>query len=429
MRDESKIREVSKALDEFSGWLSSYGETSRDHQTFFAGPFGGRAKALYYRNKLLGVAAVAPMIFFEAFLPSARICFHRRVRFPIADAHYAMAFAFMFEITGETAYLDRAIHFLCELQKSRCSGFRDYCWGYPFDWVWRGGVIRSHTPLITSTPYAYEAFLQAHKIAPRDEWLEVLASIVRHACRDIRDYSVPGSDRARTCSYTPFDEGGVVNASAYRAAMLTSASRVFDSEEYWAIAERNLWFVLESQNDDGSWPYAKDGVRNFVDHFHTCFVMKALAKIHRLTGHAETLAALNRGVRYYLANLFAEDGLPRPFALAPRLTVYERELYDCAECINLCLLLRDRFPALEAKLEAVVAGILKDWVKRDGSFRSRRLMFGWDNVPMHRWGQSQMFRSLAFYSSEAQKSRQTAPSTINPRPSINSQLSTLTSPR
>ena len=24
-----------------------------------------------------------------------------------------------------------------------------------------------------------------------------------------------------------------------------------------------------------------DGVRDFVDHFHTCFVMKALAKIHR----------------------------------------------------------------------------------------------------------------------------------------------------
>ena len=26
---------------------------------------------------------------------------------------------------------------------------------------------------------------------------------------------------------------------------------------------------------------------------------------------------------------------------------------------------------------------------------------GWDNVPMHRWGQSQMFRSLAFYLSES----------------------------
>jgi hypothetical protein len=25
------------------------------------------------------------------------------------------------------------------------------------------------------------------------------------------------------------------------------------------------------------------------------------------------------------------------------------------------------------------------------------LHLGWDNVPMHRWGQSQMFRSLAYY--------------------------------
>ena len=57
-----------------------------------------------------------------------------------------------------------------------------------------------------------------------------------------------------------------------------------------------------------------------------------------------------RGVEYYLTNLFDEDGLPKPFSKAPRLTVYKRELYDCAECINLCLLLRDRFPATGSNL-------------------------------------------------------------------------------
>src|SRR6266699_3153232 len=86
-----------------------YGETSRDHQSFFAGPIGGRAKALYYRNRLVGTAAVAPMIFFEAFLPSARRLFHHPIRFPIADAHYAMGFAFVYEATGQAEYLDRAI--------------------------------------------------------------------------------------------------------------------------------------------------------------------------------------------------------------------------------------------------------------------------------------------------------------------------------
>src|SRR5437660_2710694 len=55
--------EVSRALTEFTGWLTRYGEMSHDHQTFFAGATGQAAKALYYRHKLLGTAAVAPMIF------------------------------------------------------------------------------------------------------------------------------------------------------------------------------------------------------------------------------------------------------------------------------------------------------------------------------------------------------------------------------
>jgi hypothetical protein len=392
---------VSDVLVNFTKWLDSYGEKSWDYQSFFAGRVGGRAKSLYYRHRLVGTVAVAPMIFCEAFLPSARRLFHHPIRFPIADAHYAMGFAFLYEATGDFSQLENAIHFLTELKKSRCRQFKEYCWGYPFDWVWRGGTIKRQTPLITTTPYVYEAFLKVFELQPRDEWKLILESIARHARFDIKDFRT--SETASSCSYTPFGEGGVLNAAAYRAFLLTSASRVFSNDDYWRIAERNLNFVLENQNRDGSWYYAVDGVRDFIDHFHTCFVMKALAKVHSLTGHEKCLEILSKGVAYYLKNLFAEDGLPKPFSKAPRLTVYKRELYDCAECINLCLVLRDRFPQLEAKLETVVRGILDDWIKPDGSFRSRRLHLGWDNVPMHRWAQAQMFRSLAFYLREARE--------------------------
>lgn len=387
---------VSRTLQRFTGWLDQYGETSWDHQSYFAGPFGRRAKALYYRQPKLGLLAVAPMIFSEAFLPWGRRLFHERIRFPIADAHYAMGFTFLHEATANRACLDRAIHFLRELQKSRAPGFKECCWGYPFDWVTRNGIMARQTPLITSTPYMYEAFLHVNRIEPRSEWLQVMASIARHASADIKDF--PTSERGSSCSYNPFDKGGVINAAAYRSFLLTSASQLFGESSYGKIAERNLRFILENQNADGSWPYAVDGVRHFVDHFHTCFVMKALAKIHALTGDPETLEALRKGVGYYVANLFDEQGMPKPFSRAPRMTVYKCELYDCAESINLCLLLQDRFPQLSATLETVVGGILQDWIKPDGSFRSRKLHFGWDNVPMHRWAQSQMFRSLAFYS-------------------------------
>jgi hypothetical protein len=392
---------VAKVLANFSKWLAAYGETSWDYQSFFAGPVGGRAKALYYRHRPIGTAAVAPMIFCEAFMPAARRLFHHPIRFPIADAHYAMGFAFLYEATGDFSQLENAVHFLTELKKSRCRQFKEYCWGYPFDWVWRGGTLQRQTPLITTTPYVYEAFLRVFDLHPCDQWKLILESIARHAAVDIKDFRT--SETASSCSYTPSDEGGVINAAAYRAFLLTSASKVLSNEDYWKIAERNLNFVLENQNRDGSWYYAVDGVRDFVDHFHTCFVMKALAKIQSLTGDEACEEALLKGVNYYLNNLFADDGLPKPFSKAPRLTVYKRELYDYAECINLCLLLRNRFPQLEVTLKTVVAAILRNWVKPDGSFRSRKLYLGWDNVPMHRWGQSQMFRSLAFYLREARK--------------------------
>lgn len=392
---------VRQALDAFIRWLDHYGEFSRDHQTFFAGSIGGTAKRLYYQRPWLGLPAVAPLIACEALIPSARRWFHHDTRFPIADAHYAMGFAFLRDATAGQGHMDRAVHFLEVLKQTRCAGFQEYCWGYPFDWVTRNGTIKAQTPLITSTPYVWEAFQTVQERSPTEEWRAVLASIVRHALTDIKDF--PRSAHASACSYTPYDSGGVINAAAYRAFLLTSASVFFGDEAHWRVAERNLAFVLENQNADGSWPYAVDGVRDFVDHFHTCFVMKALAKIHALTGHQACLDALARGLEYYVANLFDEDGLPRPFARAPRLTVYKRELYDCAECINLCLLLRDRFPECGPRVEAVVAGVLRDWVKPDGSFRSRKLFLGWDNVPMHRWGQSQMFRSLAFYLREASR--------------------------
>jgi len=115
----SVLASVADVLTGFTGWLEAFGETSRDHQSFFAGPIGGRAKALYYRHKLVGTAAVAPMIFCEAFVPSTRRLFHEPMRFPIADAHYAMGFAYLYQADGVGAHLQKATHFLQALKRSR----------------------------------------------------------------------------------------------------------------------------------------------------------------------------------------------------------------------------------------------------------------------------------------------------------------------
>lgn len=395
MLNASSAEKLQGTIFRFVAWLDRYGETSYDFQTFYASPIGQKAKALYYKQPLLGTMAVAPIIFCEAFVPSARQLFWKPQRFPIADAHYAMGFAALSQSLGEKKYYQRAVHFLEVLEETRCLGQKHYAWGYPFDWVGIGGTIKEGTPLITTEPYAYEAFSQVYEIDKDQKWREIMRSLAQHVSEDYFD--VKTSPRAASASYCPSDQpdsGMVVNASAYRAFLLTKAALDFSEEKYRSQAERNMHFVLESQNADGSWYYAKDGKRNFVDHFHTCFVMKALAKIERLTGSSHCTAAIERGVEYYVKHLFDEAGLPKPFSKAPRLTTYRRELYDYAECINIATLLQGRFPDLDKRLDTVLKDIMTRWQRSDGSFRSRHLLLGWDNVPMHRWAQAQLFRSL-----------------------------------
>src|SRR5215472_14818306 len=356
-----QIKKLQETILQFIEWLDRYGETSFDFQTFYSSPLGQKAKTLYYKRPLFGTIAVAPIIFCEAFAPSARQIFWKRQRFPIADAHYAMGFATLSEVLGEKKYYQRAVHFLEVLETTRCPGQKHYAWGYPFDWVGIGGTIKQGTPLITTEPYVYEAFSQVYEIDKNAKWREIMQSLARHASENYLE--VETSPLASRTSYTPFPEpiGGVVNASAYRAFLLTKAALDFSEDEYRRQAERNMHFVLESQNVDGSWYYAMDGKRSFVDHFHTCFVLKALVKIERLSGGRACTEAIEKGITYYLGNLFDRSGLPRPFSRAPRMTVYRRELYDYAECINLAVLLNSRISALDNVLKQVVNDVLSRW--------------------------------------------------------------------
>lgn len=394
MSESLPVGAVRRAVSRYVEWLDGYGEESLDFQSYYSSALGRKAKKLYYERPVIGTIAVLPMVFSEAFFPGARRLFSKPQRFPIADAHFAMGFTFLAESTGERRFYKRAVEFLKTLVDTRCPGYREYCWGYPFHWETVFGTIPAGTPLITTIPYVYEAFQQVFRMDGNAEWKTIMHSIAQHVLRDYED--IPYSETAASCSYTPVPKYSryEVNANAYRAYLLMNAGIEFSDSSFTRAAKANLNFVLETQNSDGSWFYSVDGRRTFVDHFHTCFVLKALAKIEKLTADSRCTAAIERGIEYYNRELFDERGLPRPFSRAPRFTVYRRELYDYAECINLAVLLRGRFPALDRNLNFVLDDILRFWQRPDGSFRSRKLRFGWDNTPMHRWASSQLFRSM-----------------------------------
>ena len=269
-------KRILESVLRFVEWLNSYGETSYDFQSFYASELGRSAKALYYRRPLLGTLAVSPMIFSEAFVPAARRIYWKRQRFPIADAHYAMGFAFLAQILEQEQYYKKAVHFLEVLKQTRCTGYQHYCWGYPFNWETMRGTITEGTPLITTVPYVYEAFRQVWEIDKNDEWFRIMNSIALHAVEDYKD--IETSSNASTCSYTPDPEKSVkvVNARWHIARYLlhSAGGRFRRDDKFWKAAEIILNFVLEAQKPDGSTPVTKGrrtGSDPLPDHFHTCF--------------------------------------------------------------------------------------------------------------------------------------------------------------
>ena len=138
-------------------------------------------------------------------MPGARRLFWKRQRFPIADAHYAMGFAFLAgDLRQRISIISEPSTFLRSFRRLAARDYEDYCWGYPFDWETRTGTIRAGTPLITTVPYVYEAFSQVYAIDGDQKWLRIMRSIAEHAfselsrfgddarCRQLRLYPCAG---------------------------------------------------------------------------------------------------------------------------------------------------------------------------------------------------------------------------------------------
>ena len=181
-------------------------------------------------------------------------------------------------------YYRRAVHFLHVLEATRSQGVEGTGWGYPFDWETRGGTIRAGTPLITTLPYVYEAFRGVYDLDGGSRWREAMRSIAQHALLDYRD--VETSRSSGSCAYTPHphDPAGVVNASAYRACLLMTAAVDFSEARYANAARPKHELRARRSGPQRCVALRSRRTRDFIDHFHTCFVLKALAKIERLTG-------------------------------------------------------------------------------------------------------------------------------------------------
>ena len=381
-------------VEAFVRWLERNGYDSYDPYDVWGTKYGLVSRRLYYRIPVLGTLLVAPVIIMEMVCPQLRLLIVEKQRFATAEAQLALGFLNLYQTSGNAIHLKKATDICESLIRMSLPGHSGHCWGYPFDWQNSEGLWKKNTPFITATPYCYEAFVSLAEITREEKYLLVARSISKFVHDDLND--TPTSATAAAASYSPVVHDKVINASAYRAFVLFDAAQRFDLARYREKAKKNLQFVLEEQQSDGSWLYAAGTRReSFIDHFHTCFVLKNLFKINRILADDAVRKALHEGYAYYRQNLFWADGLPKSFSKEPRMQVTRLEMYDMAEAITLGVLLKDEIPDAYQLAGSLALQVCRQFQLPDGHFITR-VYFGAfrHKAAFLRWPQAQLFYAL-----------------------------------
>jgi len=399
------IAEVWASVAKFAAWLAESGYASYDPYDIWGTRYGLLARRLYYDKHPLGWMMTAPVILMDMIRPRLRGLFVKKDRFPTADAQLVLAFLNLHEVSqaptrrstvnaSETTWLTKARYLANELLAQSVHGYSGYCWGYPFDWQNANGLMPKGTPHITATPYCYEAFTRLYDLTGEEHYLDVARSIATFVLQDLNDTTT--GDATAAASYTPHDHGKVVNASAYRAQVLFDAARRFHDDAYRAKASNNLRFILQSQHPDGFWLYAIDSpAEAFIDHFHTCFVLKNLHKLNRHLQSLEVEQAVRRGYEWYRRALFDRDDNPKSFAVATRLQIIRLDMYNFAEAISLGALLLHDIPEAFSHAQKLAARLMRRYQLPIGHWVTRVYVGGIRHkVPFLRWPQSQLFLAL-----------------------------------
>jgi len=216
-----------------------------------------------------------------------------------------------------------------------------YSWGLGFPWMSKNGLYGPDIPFVTHTPYVMEALLALAKVpSVHDEamgmffgtwgFLESLKVMFEN-------------EEALALSYAPIDEPRmVVNANAY-AAFAYALHAVHGKEEIRETAkskvEQITRWVTEQQKENGSWAYyADEDSGNFIDCFHSCFVVKNLLKTRRLIPESADIVdqAIDRGWSFIRNELYdKKSGLCRRFAVRAQRDPFRWDLYDQAEYLGL----------------------------------------------------------------------------------------------
>lgn len=311
---------------------------------------------------------------------------------PKGVALFAHAYCNLYELWDDPGDRDHAHYCLDWLLEHPSPG--DYagpCWGYNFAWQTPSFYVPRYAPNMVVSAAVGQALVRAFEVFGEQQFLEMARGVVefiRHdlaASRDERGF--------RYYSYTPFDNSRVINVTALAAGLMSRVYQHTGEDSLIGEAGELVRFVVDKQTGYAAWYYTDPPDQSPLTHdnYHTGFILDGMLQYMLASGDERWLANYDRGLRFYVRNLFLKDGAPKFLYDRP----YPLDIHGAAQGIITSCRAAMLDPRYQTQGLRIARWVEKNMQAQGGHFYYQRLRYFTKRFCLMRWSQAWMCLALS----------------------------------
>jgi len=191
-------------------------------------------------------------------------------------------------------------------------------------------------------------------------------------------------DRGIYFNYVPGLKEEIVNASATISALLLRIGHKYGIDKYYQFGESGIRYIVNRQNEEGSWFYTEDVKMKSVDGFHQSYILQALFQARPFLSFSID-KYLENGIRYYKERLFKyKKKYVIPLRYDRRYLPFNTWLFQKMDGRDMAdaLILFSRYRFDKEMLDGLINYMYDNlYMKRKGYIVSEILVYGRNKIP------------------------------------------------